>query len=421
MEENESLKKMWEEALSMRLNDVNAICELHFRHEDIELNYVTKMPDGSIHIIPRLKAKLKQNAIPSKNILSNTERLSSLMDVENLDFENRTQFIVLKENKTAENSAPLENPVSVRESSVKPEYLSPQRIQTTNTLVKKKDIDLLSNTERISNAEEKNTSDLENSFESIDIEEDKSEDYLITLENPESNTEIMSKQIDVNSLDFENRVELVCIGENNEAENSIPLENSLCITDNTVQLKSSSIKRILKKYSSVRKKNIVHQKEEKPDIYTFENLQKDMLKKLPNNWSSLNYNRCRVLLGQWNELGLSSKKLAIDKDMSSKVYINDVERELPGIKKVQSLQDVVHNLVQLDSIKPCLGLNENTRHEKCPGYVELCSRSVRCIPCRWERRKIIDRETTRIKRGWLKRRENKIEKTRPLKNRKLNK
>lgn len=41
------------------------VCHEHFTIDDFELNYETKLPDGTVSVIPRGKAKLKPNAKPS--------------------------------------------------------------------------------------------------------------------------------------------------------------------------------------------------------------------------------------------------------------------------------------------------------------------------------------------------------------------
>ena len=60
------MRKRWEEALSISLNDVDSLCDAHFQNEDFETHFEIKLTDESIHRIPREKIALKQNAIPMK-------------------------------------------------------------------------------------------------------------------------------------------------------------------------------------------------------------------------------------------------------------------------------------------------------------------------------------------------------------------
>lgn len=41
------------------------VCELHFAKDDVEWDFITKMPDGTMSIIPRERPKLIEGAVPS--------------------------------------------------------------------------------------------------------------------------------------------------------------------------------------------------------------------------------------------------------------------------------------------------------------------------------------------------------------------
>ncbi|XP_033209994.1 uncharacterized protein LOC117168449 [Belonocnema kinseyi] len=141
------------------------------------------------------------------------------------------------------------------------------------------------------------------------------------------------------------------------------------------------------------------EKEKKADKYLFKKLQSDAEKRLRDSWSTFLCSRSKVIIGQWDELGVSPKKLFIDTDIIAKVYLHDVQIMLPGIKDVRSFEDVSYNLALLERIKPCPGIDRRTRSEACCGYIEENSRSEFCIPCRLQRRKIISREAYQKKRS----------------------
>ena len=53
--------------------------------------------------------------------------------------------------------------------------------------------------------------------------------------------------------------------------------------------------------------------------------------------------------------------------------------------------------------------------EECPGFLERTSLSGRCIPCRIQHRRTVDRNNFRRKQAKLKAMQKKVEKVRPLK------
>ena len=50
----------------MQLDKFDSVCEEHFRKEDIEFFFETKMPDGTINLMPKSRVNLKRNSIPIK-------------------------------------------------------------------------------------------------------------------------------------------------------------------------------------------------------------------------------------------------------------------------------------------------------------------------------------------------------------------
>ncbi|XP_051165689.1 uncharacterized protein LOC127284336 [Leptopilina boulardi] len=64
----DEMLNVWFDAVSSYtikpLTKKKKICELHFRAEDIERDFVTKLKDGTLHKLPRRKPLLKKDAVP---------------------------------------------------------------------------------------------------------------------------------------------------------------------------------------------------------------------------------------------------------------------------------------------------------------------------------------------------------------------
>ncbi|XP_051172428.1 uncharacterized protein LOC127288809 [Leptopilina boulardi] len=60
--------RIWSDAIAPHTTKLytknRKICELHFRAEDVEKDFVTKLKDGTIHKIPRGRPALKKDAVP---------------------------------------------------------------------------------------------------------------------------------------------------------------------------------------------------------------------------------------------------------------------------------------------------------------------------------------------------------------------
>lgn len=54
----------WNEILEMTLSPKDLVCELHFPSECILAEYITEMPDGSLHRMPRDRCDLAKDAMP---------------------------------------------------------------------------------------------------------------------------------------------------------------------------------------------------------------------------------------------------------------------------------------------------------------------------------------------------------------------
>ncbi|XP_043472511.1 uncharacterized protein LOC122505115 [Leptopilina heterotoma] len=66
--QTDEILRIWSDAVASYttkpLTKNKKICDLHFRDEDIERDFVTKLKDGTIHRIPRKKPLLKPHAVP---------------------------------------------------------------------------------------------------------------------------------------------------------------------------------------------------------------------------------------------------------------------------------------------------------------------------------------------------------------------
>ena len=59
--------------------------------------------------------------------------------------------------------------------------------------------------------------------------------------------------------------------------------------------------------------------QDEKDLYTFEDLKLDVQKNVLQGWSSYITTSYRVVIGKWDKMMTSSKKLIIDTDMSVQV------------------------------------------------------------------------------------------------------
>ena len=60
------MKREWEEAFSISLNENDVLCKAHFKRKDLQEFFETPMPDRKIDLIRRGQVSLRQNAIPVK-------------------------------------------------------------------------------------------------------------------------------------------------------------------------------------------------------------------------------------------------------------------------------------------------------------------------------------------------------------------
>lgn len=154
-----------------------------------------------------------------------------------------------------------------------------------------------------------------------------------------------------------------------------------------------------------------------PEIYSYRKLQQDVTRKLPKDWEALSFSHNQIIIGKWNKHALSAKRMSIHTDMSVKVYLNEKLALIKEIKiDILSFKDVVDNLLILERIKICPGINNCIRSESCTGYYDFKSRSERCFSCRVERRKMLDRELSKKRRAEIKAKKHKCNEKRSLKN-----
>lgn len=62
------MRLKWEKAIrrgDKTLSSTDVVCDLHFQESDIERDYVTKMPDGTVFCLKRGVPRLTPDAVPS--------------------------------------------------------------------------------------------------------------------------------------------------------------------------------------------------------------------------------------------------------------------------------------------------------------------------------------------------------------------